>query len=299
MIHTEHPQPQHQQTHDMESSDLDAAETGRSLVPPAFQLQASSSNAPLQRKVDKYVDSKDGKTYWWTDADSTQRFDSFEEALAYERYLTGETDRRTSTLYTYTHTKSHNKVSSRAIPQGPHTYGFASVHQGFKKATLGQKLIHILTEQCVTPDDWKKLVIAETQPNIFTAKGDLPSRIQRAYGEYNNLYQSCLNEIQSGSPEEGFVHEMIRTLINMHPYATYKWDTTKKASKKDLKNKGETSDLLDPKNIDQGGKFKSKQNFQSFVMDRQDLDDDDYVFEDDDFDLDEDMGDDMDLDSGD
>lgn len=276
MIHSDQPSPQHQPSRSQESGGLEASEGGQSFAPPTFQLQASSSSIPIQRKVDKFVDDKDGKTYWWTDADDSQRFDSFEEALAYERHLTGATDRRTSTLYTYTHTKSHNKVSSRAIPQGPHTYGFASVHQGFQQATQGQKLMHILTEQCVTPSDWKKLVIAESQPNIFTAQGDLAKRIQRAYGEYNNLYQSCLSEIQSGSPEVGFVQEMIRTLINLHPYATYKWNTTQQASKKELKGKGETSDLFDPKNIDQGGKFKNKQNFQDFVYDRQDLVDDDY-----------------------
>lgn len=261
------------QNHPLQSSGFDADSGGEGMAPPPFQLQADPGAPVIQRQV--LQDGNTGK--WYTDLDpDNQDFDLFEEALAYERYLTGNGDQRTSTLYSYTHKKTTNKMSSIGVPQGPHTFGFAAVNQGLNDSNGKQKLLHTLTEQCPTPDTWKQMVLKEAGKDAFDGKTELSKRLIRALNEYQNLYKSASNEIKDTNGNLKFAQEMIKTMINMHPYGTYGWQDLKNASKKALKGKNENRDINDSVNIDNGGTWSNKSGFDEFVEDRKLLVDDDY-----------------------
>lgn len=224
--------------------------TGR--VPPVMQLQ-------VFRKGSAY----------YSDLDPTQEFKTEQDALDFEARMQPPppiSGGRSATLFTHTATKSHNKLSTRGIPQGPHTVGHAAIETALYESRGKIALKHLISEQVSSPEEWRDMVNKEYGRDMFHGKNEESLRILRAYQHYNGLYQELLRT-QAGQSTEN-PYDLIHELIQLHPYSVYKFTAPKGVTKKQLKHKGETRDLSDPKNIDTNAKFKDKVRYMQTVEDR-------------------------------
>ncbi|MFA0963568.1 DUF4157 domain-containing protein [Roseivirga sp. BDSF3-8] len=256
----------------------------------AKALTAGNSEAkPLQRKgtggevVQKRVYQNSNKKYY-SDLDPSLEFDKLEDAMAYERSIEPPdpiSGGRPPTLYTYTSTKSTNKMSGRGIPQGPHTVGHSALLKALNESEGKIDIRHVMKEQIMTPDQWRNAVNSEMGGgDQFHGKTEFSLRLLRAYKAYAGLFNGLLKSLTDSS--EGDPLDFMHELINLSPYATYGWTNPDKITRKHLKGKGETSDLADTdRNIDPHSrkKFKDKGMYDEMVEDRLDLLDDDFIME--------------------
>lgn len=231
----------------------------------------SSSVAQLQ-----VFQKHNGK--WYTDLDPDTEYDTQQEALDYEQNMPVPdpiTGGRAPTLFTFMSTKSHNKLSSRGIPQGPHTVGHAALSRALFESEGKIDIKHVISEQVITPEEWRDIVIKEFDGKIeFDGESEVSLKLIRAYNHYNGLYQELMRCVRGESTENKY--DLIEELIQLHPYTVYKFTDPSSVNKKDLKYKGENSDLSNPKNIDHRGKFKDSRNYQETIDNRLSLLDYDY-----------------------
>ena len=254
-------------------------------MPPLFTVPPASA---VQRKISQ--DKSSGR--WVSDLDPSVDFGTYQEALDFEVEMEAPppiSGGRPPTLYTYLKTKSWCKISSRGIPQGPHTVGYSAITNALFKAKI--KLTSLIAEQVPPPEKWVESVRSEFRnPKILDGKTELSQRLLRAYRAYNGLWQE-LQRVVAGKSLENPI-DLIHELMNLGPFAVYGYVNPDKVKKKHLKGKGEDSDLSNPKNIDRLAKFKQKAKYQESIDDRLLLLDDDYEPDESDEDLsDDEMGD--------
>lgn len=226
---------------------------------------------PAQLKVDKYRAGA-----WYSSFDPYTTFWTKKEATDYDKKLRAqgraELKARVPTIYTYTHTKPHNKLSS--VPQGPHTVAHRVVLQSLVEAKTVQDVLKIFDDQVLTPDDAEEVVFQDETPPSGSFVSAIDARLQRFINDYTDIHDALVLEFKKISPDLILLKHMTNQLLNMDPYAVYAWKTTTQASKKSLNGKGEClsnpqwSDLYDkpPTNS-----FRDSDNLQSFVDARQDL----------------------------
>jgi len=140
---------------------------------------------------------------------------------------------RVPTLYTYTHTKSKNKLGS--TKQGPHTFAHKGIMVPLQNAKSFYQVNKIFDEQVLSPVDFKKILDTE-HPTGY--KGDLAKRIKRSKDDYTQIYQETENFLGKRKYDVTVKHNLNR-LMNLDPMQTYGWGTIGKASKKNLAGKGE------------------------------------------------------------
>lgn len=241
--------------------------------------QGGDATAQLQPVAQRVIYQDDNTGKYYSDMDPSVDFDTYLEAQNFELEMDAPdpiSGGRAPTLYTYMCTKSHCKVSSRGIPQGPHTVGYAALTNALFNAKI--TLESLISEQVPEPEVWIKLVVKEFgDDDILSGKTETSLRLLRAYRAYNGLWQLLQKIVRNESTEDPI--DVIHELLQMAPYAVYGYVNPSKIKKKHLKGKGENSDLNDPKNIDRLGKFKNKEKYQESIDDRLDLLDDDYEFE--------------------
>ncbi|MGB5927571.1 MAG: hypothetical protein WBH03_05325, partial [Cyclobacteriaceae bacterium] len=266
-----------------EADVMGAKAAGMAPAAEPAQMKSLQKKAATEQVVQKRVYQNSNKKYY-SDLDPSQEFDKWEDADKYDKSIDAPptiSGGRPPTLFTYTSTKSHCKISSRGIPQGPHTVGHSALLSALNQSEGKINLHNVMTEQIMSPDQWRNAVNTELGgSDQFHGKTEFSLRLLRAYRAYAGLYYGLLrsfSDTSEGSPLD-FMHE----LINLSPYATYGWSNPDKITKKHLKGKWETSDLSDTgRNIDPHSrkKFKDKEKYDSMVEDRLDLLDDDFIIE--------------------
>ncbi|MFC5743214.1 DUF4157 domain-containing protein [Dyella tabacisoli] len=222
-----------------------------------------------QRKVVKQSGGK-----WYSDYDPYTLFDTKAKATAYDKTLkTQGRDRissRVPTLYTYTHIKPTNKLSS--VPQGPHVVAHRVTLTALQNTMDVDDAEEIFDEQVLAPDDLDEVMDEESPGGGYSSQ--MQPRVDRFTTDYRALYTSVEQELQKTSPDLITVKHGVNTLINMDPYATYGWKSTKAASKKHTKGKGENvtsptfSQLTDKPST---SSVANADAFDSFMKAREDL----------------------------
>ncbi len=252
-----------------------AGQGGVSFLPPG-----SEPLSTITRKSNgKYV----------SDCDPGQEWDTFQDALAFEKSLPLSdpvSAGRARTLFTYTSKKSHNKLGTRAIPNGPHGVGNAALEFSLFGARGRISLLGLFSEQVRPPKQWRKAVEAQMGSAIFSGKTEMSLRILRAYRDYLALYRTLVRVLK-GRDTLLDPMDLIHELVELDPYTVYKYWAPETASKKDLKGKGENNDLTNPKNIDTRAKFKNSNEYLESVNNRMLLLDEDHASDDEESESDE------------
>lgn len=257
---------------------------------PALQLKGielgqnanASSKAPMQLKVMK---RKAGE--WYSTYDPFKFHATKKAATKYDQECKSkgmeETKERVPTIYTYTHTKPHCKLSS--VPQGPHTVAHKVTWDSLVQLTTLAEVQQLFDDQVLTPDDASEIVFQDESP-ASGFSGQMDARLQRWAADYAAFHQAA--EVLFKDPTANLVRakDLVNKLLQMDPYATYAWKTTQAASKASLKGKGESKpdatfqDLVDQppkasvKNQDAMDSFMAARE-QMFEDSRMHCDDDD------------------------
>ena len=229
------------------------------------------SSTPIQRKVDKYRAGA-----WFSTFDPYTTFWTKKEATDYDRHLKShgraELRARVPTLYTYTHTKPHNKLGHTL--QGPHTVAHRVILQSLIDATTVPEVFKIFDDQILEPQDVEEIVFTDEAPPSGMFSKQIHDRLQRFVDDYEEIYDELFPMFTASHPDLITIKHLTNKLLNMDPYAVYSWKTTAKASQKSLSGKGESaahpswSDLYD---TPPSSSFRSKPNLDSFVAARHDL----------------------------
>jgi hypothetical protein len=249
-----------------------AARAHTQPMPPPVYRQGSST---IQRKVIEKTFK--GKKIYYSDQDPSTKFNTREEAEVHELTLglpRVDEGTRGPTLYNYTHTKPHCKISSIGAHQGPHTMGHATLSHALSHSSSGQDINVTFSEQAPSPEDWRQMVITEKGASAFDGTSRLSKRLVRALQDYTALYKATAILIKIGDVDKARYN--ISLLMQMSPYAVYCWKSEKDASHKSLKFKGEGHDIMDDSNIDRGGRWANSEAYQNFIEDRRLLMDDDF-----------------------
>jgi hypothetical protein len=235
--------------------------------------------APVQPVAQRQVFMKmNGRFY--SDLDPSREFNTQQDAANFEAGMQPpdpiSQGGRSATFFTYMATKSHRKMSSRGIPQGPHTLGHAATETALFGSQGKIKLEYMIAEQVQTPEQWRDAVRGEFgKGDIFDGKSEQSLRALRAYRAYNGLYQELLRTQTGASTENPY--DLVHELMQLAVFTTYKATNPQSVSKKHLKGKGENRDLSDPKNLDPNARFKQQDKYQQMLLDRMNLLDADYV----------------------
>lgn len=215
---------------------------------------------------------------YYSDMNPDVDFDSQAEAEAFETEMQAPepgTGGRAPTLYTYMSTKSHCKISSRGIPQGPHTLGYAAITEALFSSLISPENLQL--EQCLDPSQWRDAVVQEfNDPTLLDGNTETSRRVLRAYADYNGLWQE-LKRVLKGEVLDVDPKDLVHELIQLGPYSVYKYTDPESVTHGELKYKGESSDLSDPRNVDILGQFQNQQAYREMVSDRMLLLDNDYV----------------------
>jgi len=153
-------------------------------------------------------------------------------------------DDRHSTMYTYMFTRPTSQLTAK--PQGPHTVAHCLVSYGVQQATSGgtwDELEGLFDDQVPTSDEIES-ILAQEMP----AKAKSSSTVQAAIERYKTDYMVLYGNIQMAldDPANADYNETagaIRQIMEMHPYQTYSWKSSTKASKKSTRMKKEAMHL--------------------------------------------------------
>jgi hypothetical protein len=242
--------------------------TGRtSALTPTIQLVHSQK----RKKVAKVKKYKNGA--WYSEYDPFTTFLTKKEATVYHRKLGKESRQkikgRVPTLYTYTHKKPTNKLSN--VPQGPHTIAFKVILLALQKAKTKKDLFKIFDKQVPEPNDVDKIMKTESPSKGYNKQ--IQPRIKRYTKDYRETFTKTKSQFSQKNPDLIYLKHRVNRLLNLHPYATYNWKTTRKSSKKSLKGKGEGK--KNPSYLDLVDKptksFNDQDTFNSFVETREEL----------------------------
>jgi hypothetical protein len=177
---------------------------------------------------------------WYSDYDPYTTFTTKAAATVHDKKLRNQGVKkkrhfRVPTLYTYTHTKPHNKLS-RAL-QGPHVVAHRLTLQALQNAgTLGD-IQSIFDDQVLKPKDVDEVIDDEAPPSGYNTQ--ISPRITRYLAAYTKIYKSLKAQFKGNSTDLVRAKHKLNKLLNLDPYATYGWKTVKAASKKSLGGKGE------------------------------------------------------------
>ena len=179
---------------------------------------------------------------WYSDYDPYTTFATKAAATVHDKTLRNQGVKkkrhfRVPTLYTYTHTKPHNKLS-RAL-QGPHVVAHRLTLQALQNAGSLNDIESIFDDQVLKPKDVDEVIDDEAPPSGYNAQ--LSPRVARYLAAYTKIYKSLKAQIKGNSTDLIRAKHRLNKLLNLDPYATYGWKTVKAASKKSLKGKGENA----------------------------------------------------------
>jgi hypothetical protein len=167
-------------------------------------------------------------------------------------------------------------MSTRGIPQGPHTVGYSAKLKALHLSKGKIKVRHFVYEQIMDPDAWKEAVIKQlNDDDAFSGDTESSLRLLRAYRDYLAHYAELMRALEGNSKHDAY--DLIEEMLQLDPFATYKWWDPKSAKKTHLKYKGENSDLSNPKNIDTNASFKDSQSYKLHLEDVQQMLDFDYI----------------------
>lgn len=186
---------------------------------------------------------------WYSPYNPYKLYTSKRQAIkAHQNYKLNKYDllrARVPTIYTYTHTKTHAKLSHTL--QGPHTIAHRLVYYSIINATLSG-LQKIFDTQILSPADVSDIVFKDEKSGSGYTK-ELKDRLIRYNYDYCRIFNITKDELKKCNKmhkgqkkidrELVSLKHHINQLLNMDPYAVYGWKTTKPASKSSLKGKGE------------------------------------------------------------
>ena len=229
------------------SKQLKRIEDNRALS-EVHNLLRDNYGTIIQREVFEYKEDDELKGYY-TDLNPSYFYPTEADAEDYEASIALPVapceGQRPPTLYTYTHTKPSNVLIAN---QGPHTLGYAAIGKAFSDDQ--RSLVDIFHEQCPSPQIWRNMVLYEKSISIIEERG-FSQRLLRAYKDYFALYRETASCIASGDAVNS--RKYILRLMQLHPYATYAWKTKTPCSHSSSAGGGENSNIMDDRNIDEGG----------------------------------------------
>lgn len=228
-----------------------------------------SPQATIQRKV---IKQKAGA--WVSDKDPYTVFPTRSAATVYDIGLKGRERlrARVPTLYTYTHTKPHNKLGHTT--QGPHVVAHRVTLHGIQKLKSKAQIKKLMRKQVPSPADVDDLMDDEAPPSGYT--GTMEKQVDRYLTDYQTIHTDTTTELAKANPDIIAAKHNVNILMNMHPYATSGWKTSAKASKSKLAGKGENmanptfDDLVDPPRKP----FNNTQEYDDFIDMREKMFDD-------------------------
>ena len=139
------------------------------------------------------------------------------------------------------------------------------------EAETKKDLFKIFDKQAPEPKDVDKIMKNESPPKGYN--NQIQPRIDRYTKDYREMFTETKSQFSQKDPDLIDLKHRVNRLLNLHPYATYSWKTTRKSSKKSLKGKGEGKknpsfqDLVDKPTKS----FNDQDAFDSFVETREEL----------------------------
>ena len=206
-----------------------------------------------------------GKSRWYSTFDPFKEFSTQKQAMAHDliekkRLGAMETDIRVPTAYTYTHSgKSADNVLGKK--QGPHTAAHKILVMTFSKASDAD-LKTLFDGYVKTPQEVNNIIdIDENRPDFSTPK--MKPFLDRLKKDYKTIYDSADILLQQNPINSVKIRDQLNRLLNLDPYATYKWWTRDDALKSDLKGKSEANATTFDQLHDSRGKkkFKNQQKY--------------------------------------
>jgi hypothetical protein len=209
--------------------------TQRKQAPAATRHAPTAVPGVAQLTVNK---QKAGR--WYSDYDPYTTFTTKAAATVHDKSLRNKGIKkkrhfRVPTLYTYTHTKPHNKLS-RAL-QGPHVVAHRLTLQALQNAVTLTDIESIFDDQVLKPKDVDEVIDDEAPPSGYNTQ--LSPRVVRYLAAYTKIYKGLKAQLKGNSADLIRAKHRLNKLLNLDPYATYGWKTVKAASKKSLGGKGE------------------------------------------------------------
>ena len=233
--------------------------------------RSNNGEAAVQLKVKKYAAGR-----WYSTFDPYKEHSTKAKATAYDKLLRtagrSELSARVPTLYTYTHTKPHCKISS--IPQGPHTVAHRVTLSTLTSITTMAEVQAIFDEQVVNADEVNDFLNHDELPPSGAFNVQIQKRLDRFLDDYETIHDNLMLELSKAPGDLVLAKHLLNQLLNMDPYAVYAWKTTAAASKASLKAKSEA--VADPVFADMydtppASSFRSQTNLDDFVDHREEL----------------------------
>jgi hypothetical protein len=209
------------------------------------RLQTTAGNRATTQLIQRLVMKRRNpqNLYEWkyySSLATDELFDTELEALERDRQLEAtrasegmifEESERSPTLYTYTHQKSHTVFGAL---QGPHTVTHADVTERLKAEETADDLRRVFAEQVPDPKAIRAIVEGtEAAPHL---KGDL---LARYMCDYTWLYAAIEAALAEKAPPLERIKEMLSAAMDMHPYASFGWKSSKKVAQSSSAGKGE------------------------------------------------------------
>ena len=170
-------------------------------------------------------------------------------------------------MHAYTHTRTTSQVTS--VPQGPHTFPLAQVDEGFHPLHAPEELLMLFYDQVPEPDDVRAMMLEEKGGSF----GAIGSEAERFLYDYGSLYNTIEVALWAGTEPIESLRYHIRRIMEMNPYAAYKWKDKAKASKKSIRGKGERRDQG---TSDSGGQWRNQEKHKHYLAKRAALHSGDY-----------------------
>lgn len=203
------------------------------------------------------VPSARGKGRWYSTYDPFKEFSTKALAQRHDQMMKKqgreETNIRVPTLYTYTHTKPDNVLTKK---QGPHTAAHKILVTTFRDAT-DDDLYTLFIGNITKPNEYDDIIDTQEYRAEF-ASGQMYARIARAKQDYKLIYDQTESLFGEDLIDRIAIIDGMNKLLNMDPYATYGWWTTKDASKKNIAGKAEAHAKSFEDLHDKGGKRRFK-----------------------------------------
>ena len=149
--------------------------------------------------------------------------------------------RRTKTFYGLLETLKNK--------QGPHVVPFASIACTIQK--LGKENLSNFKDRIFTPKQFEETIKKELEVEEIVEYEEGWGYLKSIVNEYNDLYKSLESELKQiktlKNDDESItiIKNIMLSLINLNPYATYGWATEGGAASKHLDGKGEKTVNLD------------------------------------------------------
>jgi len=226
-------------------------------------LQRTAGNRAVARWVGqrasptgwKYYSSFKPRVLYDTEAEA-ETADREEEATANESERVWSEAQRSFTLYTYTNVNPLNQLSLAA--QGPHTVAHVNVADALAGRGTRQELRDALAGQVPDPDEFERLLREERGEGGKT----LQMNYERVTGDYRRLYATAKRVLDDPDMGVGYVRELVGSLMDLHPYATYGWKSGQPVSDRARAGKAENRQRF---NVDAAGDWRYPERAADFI----------------------------------